>query len=243
MTRNSQILRGISVGDAIGGPSILSSHLWDSLRALGRFEPNDVLQRYLAWWEAGGFDTGPVAAEAFSRISAGVSPDQAVAAAHEKLGGMTAGIGPAHRSTVLADAGFLAFDDLADCARAEARLTHWHPLAGDVAAACAELARLLLEGEPWGQVIDRCKDGKLKETAEAARQWQLPPKDISGYSVSVLHAALHFVGTSGSIVEALERAAQFAGAANYAPVLVGALACARWGHNNSPPDCLRDDRN
>jgi ADP-ribosylglycohydrolase len=141
------------------------------------------------------------------------------------------------------DAEFLAFDDLADCAREEAGLTHWHPLAGDVAAASAELSRVLLEGEPWGQALVRCCDGKLKETAEAIERWQVPPEDTSGYSVSVLHAALYFVGTSRSTLEALERAAQFAGVANYAPVLVGALACARWGADNSPPDCIRDDRN
>jgi ADP-ribosyl-[dinitrogen reductase] hydrolase len=201
-----------------------------------RFEPNDVLHRYLAWWETDEFDTGPVAAGVFSRVSAGASPDQAVVDVHRKLRGMTAGIGPAHRSTVVADAKFLAFEELAECARAEARLTHWHPLAGDVAAASAELSRLLLEGEPWIQALDRCDDAKLKATAEAVERWQVPPEDASGYSVSVLHAALHFVGTLRSTFEALERAEQFASAANYAPVLVGALASARWGADSLAPD-------
>jgi ADP-ribosylglycohydrolase len=45
----------------------------------------------------------------------------------------------------------------------------------------------------------------------------------------VLRAAVYFVGTSGSFAEALERSLVFAGPANYCPVLVGAIAGARWG--------------
>ena len=51
-------------------------------------------------------------------------------------------------------------------------------------------------------------------------------------------AALHFVGTSGCFAEALERSLAFAGPANYCPVLVGAIAGARWGASAIMPSSL-----
>jgi hypothetical protein len=54
----------------------------------------------------------------------------------------------------------------------------------------------------------------------------------------VLRAALHFVGTSACLVEALERSLAFAGAANYCPVLVGAIGGTRWGTSDIPQTSL-----
>jgi hypothetical protein len=45
----------------------------------------------------------------------------------------------------------------------------------------------------------------------------------------VLRAAVYFVGTSACFTEALGRSLAFAGPSNYCPVLVGAVAGARWG--------------
>jgi ADP-ribosylglycohydrolase len=54
----------------------------------------------------------------------------------------------------------------------------------------------------------------------------------------VLRAALHFVGSSACFTEVLERSLAFAGAANYCPVLVGAIAGARWGASAIPTSLL-----
>jgi ADP-ribosylglycohydrolase len=55
----------------------------------------------------------------------------------DQAGGMTAGCNPAHRCAPLAMAPFVPDEELAERALQEARLTHHHPLAGDVAAAVA----------------------------------------------------------------------------------------------------------
>jgi len=55
------------------------------------------------------------------------------------------------------------------------------------------------------------------------------PGNNGGFAPDVLRAALHFVGTSVCLAEALGRSLAFAGAANYCPVLVGAIGGARWG--------------
>ena len=54
----------------------------------------------------------------------------------------------------------------------------------------------------------------------------------------VLAAAVYFVGTNGSFDDALEEALQFAGPANYCPVVVGSIAGARWGISGDNPSLL-----
>jgi ADP-ribosylglycohydrolase len=62
----------------------------------------------------------------------------------------------------------------------------------------------------------------LESAAEA-------PTSRSGFAPDALRAAVHFVDASSSFDEALERSLEFAGPANYSPVLVGSIAGARWG--------------
>ena len=50
----------------------------------------------------------------------------------------------------------------------------------------------------------------------------------------MLRAAVHFVAGAGTFEGALAEALAFAGPANYCPVLVGAMAGARWGASAIP---------
>jgi len=50
-----------------------------------------------------------------------------------------------------------------------------------------------------------------------------------GFAPAVLAAAVHFVGSSDTFDTALDASLQFAGPANYCPVLVGSIGGARWG--------------
>ena len=112
------------------------------------------------------------------------------------------------------------------CPRAmtEAGLTHHDPLAGEVAVAVNKLCRSLIHGAGWDDAVDEF----------AAFIDQTGPGTNGGFAPDVLRAALHFVGTSPSFAEALERSLEFAGSANYCPVLVGALGGARWGASAIP---------
>ena len=49
---------------------------------------------------------------------------------------------------------------------------------------------------------------------------------------------MHFVATSATFAEALERSLAFAGPANYCPVLVGAIGGGRWGASAIPQASL-----
>jgi ADP-ribosylglycohydrolase len=67
------VLLGLAAGDRNGGPIRMAARLAESLADRRRFDPDDILARYLDWWRDGAFDTGPTAATVFSLIE-GWSP-------------------------------------------------------------------------------------------------------------------------------------------------------------------------
>jgi ADP-ribosyl-[dinitrogen reductase] hydrolase len=227
------ILLGLAAGDRNGGPIRMAVRLAESLVELRRFDPQDILDRYLAWWRDDAFDTGPTTAQVLSLIDAGVDATEAVERVHDQAGGMTAGCNPAHRCAPLAMAPFLPDDELAGSALREAGLTHHHPLAGDVAAAVAVLCRALIRGEHWDDAVSRAAAGRLGPTVQALDENSWYPMSPGGYAPEVLRAAAHFVAGHDSFADALGASLAFAGPANYCPVLVGTVAGARWGRSAS----------
>jgi len=107
-------------------------------------------------------------------------------------------------------------------------MTHYDPVAGEVAAGVNNLCRSLIRGNAWDVALLQC----------ASFAGHQGPGNNGGFAPDVLRAALHFVGTSASFAEALERSLAFAGAANYCPVLVGGIAGARWGGSAIPQAAL-----
>ena len=232
------VLLGLAAGDRNGGPIRMAARLAESLLELGRFNPQDIVGRYLRWWREGAFDTGPVSGRALEVMAAGMSSSEASAQVHREFGGKTAGCNPAHRSSPLAMLAPLADDDLPGCAITEARLTHHDPLAGDVAAAVTVLCRSLIRGVAWESAVRRSAEGRQAQTSEALFSGQEEPGTSGGYAPDVLRAAVYFVGSCSSFAEALERSVAFAGPANYCPVLVGAIGGARWGSSAIPAPAL-----
>jgi ADP-ribosylglycohydrolase len=234
------VLMGLAAGDRNGGPIRMAVRLAESLLVCGGFDPEDILGRYLRWWREGAFDTGPVSGRALEIMAAGMLPSEASTQVHGEFGGKTAGCNPGHRSSPLAMLASLADDDLPDYAVTEARLTHHDPLAGDVAAAVAMLCRSLLRGAAWESALQRSAEGRQGQTSEALVAGQEGPATSGGFAPEVLRAAVYFVGSSSSFSEALGRSVEFAGPANYCPVLVGAIGGARWGSSAIPAPALAD---
>jgi ADP-ribosylglycohydrolase len=232
------VLLGLAAGDRNGGPIRMAVRLAESLLELGRFDPADIVGRYLRWWRAGAFDTGPVSGRALELMAAGVSASAASAQVHRESGGKTAGCNPAHRSSPLAMLASLADDDLPRCAITEARLTHHDALAADVAAAVTVLCRSLIRGVAWESAVQRSAEERQAETSAAMFPVRDGPGTSGGFAPEVLRAAAYFVGSSSSFSEALERSVVFAGPANYCPVLVGAIGGARWGSSAIPAPTL-----
>jgi ADP-ribosylglycohydrolase len=216
----------------------MALHLARSLISCPAFDPSDVLSRYVDWWRQDAADSGPTAGRVLQLIANGMAPEDAVCTADREALGRTAGCNPAHRAVPLAAAPSVADDQLAVTAIAEARLTHKHPLAGDVSAAVVVLCRALIRGMSWESSLIESRVCRLPETAEALSDSQLEPRNSGGYAPDVLQAACSFVEAAPSFDAALAASLRFAGPANYCPVLVGAIAGARWGRSTINPRSL-----
>lgn len=213
------ILFGIQAGDDNGGPSQVSRLLSESLAQKKAFGSHDIANRYLNWWQSGAFDTGPVFALVFSKVSKGMEQDKAVREADALLDGGTAGCNPAHRIAPLAAFPFIKTEDIPSISRLEARLTHWHPHAGDAASIVALLCRFMIEGNDW-------ESSKVLAKKLDPNGWQVifdgRISDV-GYAPDVVRTAIHFMDKG----QALDQAKAFAGPANYSPVLVGVFVAVR----------------
>jgi ADP-ribosylglycohydrolase len=223
------VLLGLAAGDRIGGPVRMALRVAESLLDCRGFDPDDIARRYLGWWREGAFDAGPTAARVLSLATSGVPFEQAALRVDTEARGMTAGCNPAHRSAPLAMLAGLEESRLEAAAITEARLTHRHPLAGEVAAVVVGLCRALILGASWPAALDWVLANRDPAIARAAeiRTAKMPSND--GFASEALRAALYFVNRSDSFSTALEDSIQFAGTANYCPVLVGSIGGARWG--------------
>jgi ADP-ribosyl-[dinitrogen reductase] hydrolase len=226
------ILLGLAAGDKIGGPLQMALQMAESLILCKGFYVDDIAGRYLEWWRQEGFDTGPTCDMVFKRVRSGQSFDKAARQVHEETNGYTAGCNPVHRAAPLAMCANLADGDLVDAAIADAGLTHQHPLAGDVSAAAVSLCRALVRGYGWWEALEIARQGRLPQTRAALGDLSESRMNCGGFAPDVLAAAVHFVGTNSDFSAALRKAVNFAGPANYCPVLAGSIAGARWGASN-----------
>jgi ADP-ribosylglycohydrolase len=184
------VLIRLAAGDKNGGQIRMAVRLAESLLELGRFDPQDIVGRYLRWWREGTFDTGPVSGRALELLAAGKTASEASAQVHREFGGKTAGCNPAHRSSPLAMLASLADDDLASCALIEARLTHHDPLPGEVAAAVNVLCRSLIRGAAWKSAVQRSAEERKAETSAALLPFPEGPGTMGGFAPEVLRAAV-----------------------------------------------------
>jgi len=236
------VLLGLAAGDRIGGPVRMALRLAESLRDKGGVDVTDIGARYLDWWREGAFDTGPTVAEVLSLVQSGVTFEEASLRVHERLRGMTAGCNPAHRAAPLAMCARLKDPALERAAIAEARLTHRHPLAGEVAAAVVHLCRALIRGLSWSTALGAIAAGRSPEIREVLEVPHTGELSRGGFAPEVLRSAIHFLDTSDSLATALARSIDFAGPSNYCPLLVGSIGGARWGRSQIEENALRHHR-
>ena len=158
----------------------------------------------------------------------------AVEYAHREKGGRTAGCNPAHRVTPLATCLDVPDGQLVAAAKAEAALTHFDPLAGDVAAATAVLIRLLVGGVAWRSALAEAAIGRMHKTQMALTNQNGSGLSQGGYAPDVLRAAVYFLDTQPGFQSALDASVLFSGPANYCPVLVGSIGAVRYCDLSKP---------
>lgn len=229
---------GLAAGDRIGGPIRLALQLAACIEADGGFEANSLFRTYLDWWRADGFDTGPTAQQVFGLADNGVPRGLAVHLVHRRTGGRTAGCSPLHRALPIALSKTIPDADVTRLAQQEAKLTHFDPLAGQVSACYLNMVRDLVYGLPWQVALKQLTQEAPPELQERLLQLHEMPLARGGYAPEVLHSAIYLVQHCANPAEALDQAVKLAGDGNYVPVVVGALAGARWGAQAVTPDLL-----
>lgn len=246
MTSSAERIRGallgLAAGDRIGGPTRLALQLAQCLEDVGSFVPRPVFRAYYDWWMEDGYDTGPTTQQVFGLVSNGTPRGLAVHLVHRRSGGMTAGCGPLHRALPLALSQSIPDAALTRCAQQEAKLTHYDPLAGDISAHYVHLVRDLVRGLPWDMALKQLMHEAPPDLRARLLALDEQPLSRGGYAPEVLHAAIYFIHHCGSATEALAQAQMLAGLGNYVPVVVGALAGARWGAAAITPDLLNHVR-
>ena len=207
--------QGLAAGDRNGGPIRLATLLHQSLiDGNCQFDEQKVFDTYAKWFWKDGFDTGPTMEYVMSWVRSGNTIEEGVQKYHQQTQGNTAGIAPAHRSAPLL---MIARDEeLVDLAMREARLTHWDPIAGKISAASFLLCQYLLEEKNWNDI---------QEALESRFALQLHVTEIvlsrGGFAPRVFESAWYFLRSTNSFADALQKSLDFAGSANYCPVLVG----------------------
>ena len=211
------ILEGVKKGDQIGGHYELSKILVKSLQANDGFNKDDLTKRYLEWWKADAFDTGPTYASVFTNILKGYDHEKAVLKTHQDFDENTAGCGPAHRCMPLAGFTKIPAEELIGLARQEAKITHYHQDAGNGSAIVVLLCRCLLEGK---NIDNACLEvSKNKELIESWKQVENAKLSPDGYVYNVIHSALHFIKNKSTLEESIK----FSGKANYSSIIFSVL--------------------
>ena len=207
----------------------------EGILSQGRFDPADVAERFLHWFQSGPRDVGNTISVAMHALACGERWDHAGRSAHDHLGGRTAGNGAIMRCAPIALLDYRTPDRLIEDSLKSALITHWEPRARYGAAALNLAIAALLQGESPEEALRQAAAGvraacpevaALFETAGAGERADLCP---SGFSNDTLRLALWCFTRTESFEEALIAAVNLGGDADTGGVVCGALAGAHYG--------------
>ncbi len=255
-------LVGLAAGDKNGGPTQMMMQLCDSLIAnQGRVNVDDIGKRYLNWYNNDGYDTGFVTAKTFDYVNKGMTFKSASEKVDFELHNMTGGVSPAHRSAPLGvllakktqwlwtapqplepekSIRFQLGIGAADIVNGEAKLTHYNPIAREISKATNIIIMCLILGLDFEDAVRHSLDSiAWSNVRDDLTNKELVRSELinSGYSPSVLIAAVWFIRNTNSFEEALTESIKFAGITNYCPVLVGSIGGAMYGIDAIPSSC------
>lgn len=156
-----------------------------------------------------------------------------VTAIDRQMNGLTGGCAPAQRSFPLALYGQINDEDLFELSKEEAALTHFNPVAGQVAGVVNTICRSLLRKAKWSDAVHSgfVLPGLCDDIRSVSNRYMRSPDPFSkthaAYAPTVLNAALYFVHQSTNAKEAIEKAR--ARDHCFCVPIVGCIAGIRWG--------------
>jgi ADP-ribosyl-[dinitrogen reductase] hydrolase len=222
--------------DATGMMLCLAESLADS----GRFDPEDVIERYRLWFESHPVHVSLTVRAAMLSYRAGTHWDVASRRAFEILGGPTAGNGSLIRCAPLG----LVYSGDAELRRElshrESTLTHFDRLAGWACAAFNDLLSAALRGDLRGElpaVATSLDDEDSRVSAALRSTLEAAPEEIrsSSFVLDTLQTALWTVLQGADFEHTVVTAINLGSDACAVGAVAGALAGALYGEAGIPP--------
>jgi ADP-ribosyl-[dinitrogen reductase] hydrolase len=211
------------------------------------FEPADVADRFVDWYDSGPFDIGLMTADALREIRSGTSWEDAGRVVWEsRPEGQNAGNGSVMRCVPYAIAYADDHDRLADVSRQSSAITHADPRC---TTGCAVLnltiAGLLTDAaDPLGNALAAVEDEAPAELLDALEPVpdEIDPATLrsSGYVVHTLQTALFHGLTADSAEDAIVTAVSMGEDTDTVGAVTGAVAGARFGADALPERWLAE---
>ncbi|QDX41167.1 ADP-ribosylglycohydrolase family protein [Salarchaeum sp. JOR-1] len=210
------------------------------------FDPADVAERFVAWYESDPFDIGRMTMRTLSRLKHGDTWDEAGQHVWEQSReGQNAGNGSVMRCPPLAIPYATDWEHLVEVSRQSSQITHADPRCTYGCAILNLTVAGLLEGTstPLRDALDYVDASAPDELVAALRplaQGDTPGSlETSGYVVHSLQTALHDGLGCDSLEEAIVTAVNRGGDTDTIGAIAGAVAGARFGASSLPDRWLR----
>jgi ADP-ribosyl-[dinitrogen reductase] hydrolase len=213
--------------------------LAESLAASGDFLPEDIMQRYVAWFQSSPKDVSLTVRTVMLSVLSGTAWDLASRRAFEILGSPTAGNGSIMRSAPIALRYVYQPALRRTIALRESTLTHFDGLAGWTCVALDELLAAAVTGDLRGRVdeIAVSLDAEDARVSAALREaTDAEPEEIqsSAFVLDTLKTALWSVLRTQSFEDALVCTVNLGNDADTNGAVTGALAGALYGADAIP---------
>ncbi len=213
--------------------------LAESLLAHRPLDPDDLAQRFVAWYRAGPSDVGIQTSSVLGRIARGASWQEAVDAIQQARPD-AAGNGSVMRCWPVALAHWDDLDALLADSRLQSRVTHPH---AECVAGCAFvnatiylLARDVAPREAIARALEQAEaPAALRQAVAAAPMKRREELPSSGWVRHTLESAVWGLLTTDSFEEAVVQVVNLGNDADTTGAVVGALAGAAYGLSAIPP--------
>jgi ADP-ribosyl-[dinitrogen reductase] hydrolase len=209
-----------------------------SLFECRRFDPEDLMARFVAVYRDNPQWFGPTSSAVFDLVGSGVPPRSAAAVAHSRLG--------ASRSNGSVMRGFpvgvfFAPASVEEMSIACSRLTHYDMAAAHCSVWLNTMTSAMCRGstraEAYRTAAARCRNDEVFTLLSDYKNY---PADPSLDALLCAHAALSCFMASDSFEEALVTAINLGGDADTVGACCGALAGACWGMDAIPKRWIKD---
>lgn len=224
--------------------------LAESLAEVGAFDAEDIMDRYLAWFDSVPVDMSLAVRTALLSYRSGTPWDLASRRAHEILGSPSAGNGSLMRCAPLALRYLNDPETREAVSQRESTLTHFDRLAGSSCVVLNDLIVAAIHDDLYNRVqlmIEEMMDEDKRVSATLREALEAEPQEIqsSAFVLDTLCAALWSVLRTGSFEDALVLVVNLGGDADTVAAVAGAMAGAVYGESGIPrrwlePLCVYD---